>query len=135
LFYIVGSNPAEQVKALEKQPDVVVTGRVEDIRPYLQYATAMVAPMRIARGIQNKVLEGMAMVKPVIVSQLGLEGISAIDQTEVLIANQPEEYIKYAEKLLQGNYPDMGTAARKRVERDFNWAESLPMVSTLLEAE
>jgi len=135
LFYIVGSNPTEQVKSLGKQPGVVVTGRVEDIRPYLQYATAMVAPMRIARGIQNKVLEGMAMVKPVIVSQLGLEGISAIDQAEVLIANQPEEYLTYAEKLLQGNYPDMGAAARKRVENDFNWAESLPMVTMLLEAE
>ncbi len=135
LFYIVGSNPTEKVRALANIAGVVVTGRVEDIRPYLQYATAMVAPMRIARGIQNKVLEGMAMVKPVLVSPLGLEGIEAIDQAEVLVADQPEEYIRYAKKLLQGDYSNMGVAARQRVEHDFNWAESLPMVSTLLEAE
>lgn len=135
LFYIVGSNPTEQVKALEKKSGVVVTGRVEDIRPYLQYATAVVVPMGIARGIQNKVLEGMAMCKPVMVSRLGLEGINAIDQSEVLLADHPDEYLSHAERLLRGEYPNIGIAARSRVEKDFNWAESLPRVSDLLEAE
>ncbi len=68
-------------------PGITVTGRVEDVRPYLQHALAAVAPMRIARGVQNKVLEAMAMEKPVIVSSKGLEGIDAAEGEHVLLAD------------------------------------------------
>src|SRR5262249_13169349 len=76
-FYVVGSNPSPQVRALSADPRVVVTGRVEDIRPYMAHADVIVAPLRIARGIQNKVLEGLAMARPVIASPAALEGIDA----------------------------------------------------------
>ena len=56
---------------------MIVTGRVPDVRPYLQHADVVVAPLRIARGIQNKVLEGMAMARPVVVTGKALEGIDA----------------------------------------------------------
>lgn len=134
-LYIVGSNPTEQVMSLSNQQNIIVTGRVEDIRPYVQYAKIVVAPMRIARGIQNKVLEGMAMEKPVLVSSLGLEGISAQDKAEVLIADDPEEYLNYSQDLIQGLYSEIGENARSRVMTDFNWAESLPIVSACLEQE
>ncbi|MDO6705899.1 TIGR03087 family PEP-CTERM/XrtA system glycosyltransferase [Photobacterium sp. 1_MG-2023] len=74
-FYIVGSSPTSKVKSLSKVPGVVVTGRVADVRPFLFYAKAAVAPMQIARGIQNKILEAMAMEKPVLTSPLGIEGL------------------------------------------------------------
>ncbi|HEY9145132.1 MAG TPA: TIGR03087 family PEP-CTERM/XrtA system glycosyltransferase, partial [Thiobacillus sp.] len=64
-FTIVGSRPTEAVLALARQPGVVVTGSVPDVRPYLAHAACAVAPLRIARGIQNKVLEAMAMARPV----------------------------------------------------------------------
>ena len=65
-FTIVGSKPAKEVAALENRDGITVTGRVADVRPYLAHADVVVAPMRIARGIQNKILEGMAMAKPVV---------------------------------------------------------------------
>ncbi len=67
-FYVVGMNPDAAVRALASDPAVVVTGRVDDVRPYLQHARVVVAPLRVARGIQNKVLEAMAMAKPVVVT-------------------------------------------------------------------
>ena len=63
-FYIVGRSPTPQVLALASER-VVVTGTVPDVRPYLQHACAVVAPLRVARGIQNKILEAMAMARPV----------------------------------------------------------------------
>ena len=65
-FLIVGRSPLRAVKKLENQPNVVVTGAVDDVRPYLARALVSVAPFRIARGVQNKVLESMAMGVPVI---------------------------------------------------------------------
>ena len=68
-----------------------VTGRVPDVRPYVAHATAAVAPMRIARGIQNKVLEAMAMGKPVVLTSGALEGIEAEPGTEVILADTAED--------------------------------------------
>lgn len=133
-FYIVGSNPNDEVLQLAQTEGVIVTGRVEDIRPYIHYAIASVAPMRIARGIQNKVLEAMAMEKPVIVSTMGLEGINAQHGLEVLVANTANEYIKAINDVTNNCFPNMGKAARLRVKSDFNWAESLPKVMDLLES-
>jgi glycosyltransferase involved in cell wall biosynthesis len=117
---------------LSKQPGVVVTGRVEDVRPYLKYAAAAVAPMRIARGIQNKVLEAMAMEKPVIVTDQALEGIGAVDGEQVLLANTAVAIEKLVQQLFSGEYSDVGAQARQKVVNDFSWAENLPLVSELL---
>ncbi|GAA0369535.1 TIGR03087 family PEP-CTERM/XrtA system glycosyltransferase [Bowmanella denitrificans] len=74
-FAIVGGNPTDKVKQLANTAGVVVTGRVEDIRPYITHALFAVAPLRIARGIQNKVLEAMALNKTVVMTQMAAEGI------------------------------------------------------------
>lgn len=134
-FYIVGSNPSEPVKQLARLNGVEVTGRVEDIRPYLQFARAAVAPMRIARGIQNKVLEAMAMEKPVIVSDQGFEGITAEPDKELLLANSAKEIISYIPRLVAGAYDGLGKEARARVKKDFSWEANLPIVCEWLEAE
>jgi len=133
-FYIVGGKPAEAVRALASEA-VVVTGRVDDVRPYLQHALAAVAPMRIARGIQNKVLEGMAMARPVIVSPQGLEGIEASPGIEVLLADHAEEFADLVLKACAGTWPDMGRAARERVQADFVWEHNLPLVHGLLQTD
>ncbi len=134
-FYIVGSNPSETVKQLAKLDRIEVTGRVEDIRPYLQFARAAVAPMRIARGIQNKVLEAMAMEKPVIVSDAGFEGIDAEPGKEVLVANTTKDIVGLIYKLVSGSYDRLGAAARRRVIQDFSWDENLPIVRHWLETK
>lgn len=131
-FYIVGSSPATAVTQLAGLPNVSVTGRVEDVRPFLRYAIAAVAPMRIARGVQNKVLEAMAMEKPVIVSSKGLEGIDAVHGEHVLLADDTDGFCAALRQLNDGVYPNLGLQARQRIGKRFNWDENLPEVVYLL---
>ena len=131
-FYIVGGNPSRAVRKLADAPGIVVTGRVEDVRPYIQYAVAAVAPMRIARGVQNKVLEAMAMEKPVIVSGKGLEGIDAAHGKEVLVADRSADYVNLLDQILAGRFAYLGSVARTYVSRGFNWEKNLPEVVRLL---
>ena len=130
-FHIVGSSPAPQVQALASE-GVHVTGRVPDVRPYVAHATACVAPMRIARGIQNKVLEAMAMARPVIVTPDALEGIGARPGEEVLLAETAEAFA--AACLDAPGRAAVGAAARQRVLRDYIWAERLRGFDALLTA-
>lgn len=125
-FYIVGSRPDERVRALAQQPGVVVTGAVSDVRPYIFHADVSVAPMRIARGIQNKVLEAMAMARPVVASPQGYEGIAAQAGQEIAIAATPQEWLGQIAKLLRSETGRaMGAAARRRVLSDYSWDGAL----------
>ena len=133
-FYIVGAKPGKTVQLLANLPGICITGMVADIRPYLQHAVAAVAPLRIARGIQNKVLEAMAMQKPVIVSPQALEGINAIDGEELLVANNETEFSDQALRILEnGNRAILGQAARNRIMADYTWQNSLSRLDTMLE--
>ena len=131
-FYIVGSRPTEEVQALAGA-DIIVTGSVPDVRPYVAHAEISVAPLRIARGIQNKVLEAMAMAKPVIVSPQALEGIDAETDREVILANDAAEFI--ARIAAQLSQPDetLGQAARRRVDQTYSWDSRLQRVDRLFE--
>jgi glycosyltransferase involved in cell wall biosynthesis len=126
-FFIVGSNPSEDVKCLTKLDGVTVTGRVADVRPYIFHATASVGPMRIARGIQNKVLEAMAMGKPVIVTPGALEGIDATPGREVILADDAAAFANAAIRLTGpggGTTPEgevLGQAARRLVLERYDW--------------
>ena len=120
-FYIVGARPSAAVQALAKEPNVVVTGSVPDTRPYIAHAAFAVAPLRIARGIQNKVLEAMAMGKPTIVTPEALEGIGAEPGKELLLATNAEDFAAYSRQLLAQPAPAIGIAARQRVIADYGW--------------
>jgi polysaccharide biosynthesis protein PslH len=126
-FAIVGARPTKAVQALENNPNVIVTGSVADVRPYLAQAEIVVTPMQIARGIQNKVLEGMAMGKPVIVSPGALTGIDALPGTHVVRAETPPEWIAACVDLL--THPqkrtDIGAHARARVIETYSWDAQL----------
>ena len=132
-FHIVGSSPAPEVQALAAE-GVAITGRVPDVRPYLAHATAAVAPMRIARGIQNKVMEAMAMARPVVVTPDALLGIDTVPGQEVLLADGAEAF---AAACLLAASPDsaaIGAAARRRVLSDYVWAQRLRGFDALLGA-
>ncbi len=133
-FHVVGSSPVAEVLALATLPGVFVTGRVPDVRPYLAHANAAVAPMRIARGIQNKVLEAMAMARPIVVTKAALEGIAALPDSEVLIANQADGFADACLRALEPQAQPMGQAARLRVMRDYIWSERLAGFDALLAA-
>src|SRR5690606_14118745 len=85
-FVIVGGKPTPAVKTLAAIEGVTVTGRVPDVRPYITHADLVVAPLRVARGVQNKVLEGMAMARPVVTTPQGAEGIICLPGRELWVA-------------------------------------------------
>jgi sugar transferase (PEP-CTERM/EpsH1 system associated) len=133
VFYIVGARPSKAVRVLANLPGISVTGAVKDIRPYLMHASAAIAPLRIARGIQNKVLEAMAMQKPVVASKQAMEGINAVPEEELMVAEDAEEFVEQTLSLLMHDrHMLMGQAARIRVKRDYDWSNNLSRIDTLL---
>jgi len=132
-FYIVGARPTPQVQELAKHPGVVVTGAVKDIRPYLAHAVAAVAPMRIARGIQNKVLEAMAMGRPVLATPEAAEGINARHSVELLVASEVASLQNHAVRLLRDGVEELARAARQCVLKQYGWQENLRRFDELLD--
>jgi sugar transferase (PEP-CTERM/EpsH1 system associated) len=132
-FYIVGSRPAPQVQALSALAGVCVTGSVADIRPYIAHARVAVAPLRIARGIQNKVLEAMAMAKSVVVSPQALEGIHAEPGRELMLAENAEQFSAMVSTLLTQPDATLGSNARARVVSAYGWSSNLARVDELLD--
>ena len=136
LFYIVGAKPTQEVKRLGDDPGVVVTGRVESVAAYLAHAEVAVAPLRIARGIQNKVLEAMAMAMPVVVSPGALTGIAATPGEHLVCADRPEEWVKACLALIRGRgaAKNMGQAALLLVQQRYGWDAQFARLGRLLEA-
>lgn len=134
-FYIVGARPTAAVTALATLPRVVVTGSVPDVRPYLAHAAIAVAPLRIACGIQNKVLEAMAMARATVVTPQALEGIHARPGEEILVAETPAEFITRCGQLLanDGLAAATGRRARARVVSDYAWDAHLSRLDAALE--
>lgn len=133
-FYIVGNGPSPEVQRLSQLEGVFVTGRVADVRPYVMHATAGVAPMRIARGIQNKVLEAMSLGKPVVVTSGALEGIEAQPEAEVLLADTAAAFAACCCRLATTNDGSaIGAAARDRIVRDYDWSARLRQFDDVLQ--
>jgi glycosyltransferase involved in cell wall biosynthesis len=132
-FWIVGANPAPAVRALVGLAGVAVTGRVADTRPYIRHADVVVAPLRIARGIQNKVLEAMAMARPVVASPQAFEGVRAEPGCDLLVAEGAAETARMVGEVLRGGHPGLGGAARGAVERGHAWETTLAGLDALLE--
>jgi sugar transferase (PEP-CTERM/EpsH1 system associated) len=132
-FYVVGMNPDRTVRALASDASTIVTGRVDDVRPYLQHARVVVAPMRVARGIQNKVLEAMAMAKPVVVSA-GAAAALSLKGDELEVASDACEFTsKVLASMERGRGEAMGRRARERVLRHYDWRASLKQLDGLLQ--
>ncbi len=131
---IVGSNPSSAVRRLARLPGVTVTGRVADVRPYLAHAAAVVVPLRVSRGVQNKVLEAMAMARSVIATPCALEGITAEPGHDVVMATADDAFVAETTEILLGNKPHaIGTNARARVLDDYRWSASLARLEALIE--
>jgi sugar transferase (PEP-CTERM/EpsH1 system associated) len=134
-FYIVGRSPSAEVQRLAKAESTVVTGTVEDVRPYLRYAKVVVAPLRLARGIQNKVLEAMAIGRPVVTSRECSAAIDAVVGRDLLAASTVEEYVESVDRLLR--MPDysenIGFCARKQVIARYSWDAHLSIIDRHIE--
>ncbi len=134
-FAIVGRNPTAAVSDLSMLPGVQVTGAVDDVRTWLAAADVVVAPLRIARGIQNKVLEAMAMAKPVVASPAAAEGIDAehglhfyVEPTVLAEAERVCALLDAPQDALK-----TGAAARAHVLRHYGWESQLARLDALME--
>ena len=134
-FWIVGANPVPEVEKLAGRDGIHVTGRVADVRPYIHHAELSVAPLRVARGIQNKVLEAMALEKAIVASPEAMEGIDAAAD-EVRVAGDAAAFAGAAIDLLQSaDRPAMGGRARRRVVDNYGWVTNLQKFESILEAD
>jgi sugar transferase (PEP-CTERM/EpsH1 system associated) len=132
-FRIVGAEPTQSVLALRSLPGVEVTGAVPDVRPYLSEAAVVVAPLRIARGIQNKVLEGMAAGRPVVATPEALDGIDAEIGVDVLVGTDAASFATAVIDVLLGRAPaELGSRGRRYVLRNHQWTDQLQRLDRLI---
>lgn len=135
-FVIAGRNPPPAVRALASER-VIVTGAVDDMRSWLAAADIVVAPLKLARGIQNKVLEAMAMAKPVVASPAAFEGIEALPGRDLLVADDAAGVAAAIGGLLAA--PDrataMGAAARLQMETCYRWEGRLAPLSAMVDPD
>ena len=132
-FYIVGRSPSAAVLALASD-SVVVTGTVPDVRPYLQHAAVVVAPLRVARGIQNKILEAMAMGRPVVASTSCAQAIDGQIGEDLVPATDVAQFVAEIEALLKSPARALavGQAGRKRVLANYSWDAHLAGIDRYL---
>jgi len=136
-FIIAGMNPNKDVMKLVELTGVEVTGFVDDILPYYHQADIFVAPFRLARGVQNKVLQAFSCALPVISTPMGAEGIICQADRDILIASSPEQFIKQANKLIAQPTlaQSIGESALQIIQQHYSWPSQLQPLVNLLGAE
>lgn len=136
-FQIIGRHPTQHVQDLAQYPGVEVVGSVPDVRAYLADAAAVVAPLLIARGIQNKVLEAMSSQRAVVCSPAAAEGIEAEAGKELILADEPDTWVAELERVLTDAVyrQRIAQAARRRIEQAYSWESRLqPLLGLIREA-
>jgi len=120
---LVGRNPPARILELGNHEGVTVTGTVDDVRPYIKRASLFIVPLRIGGGSRLKILEAMAMKKPVVSTSVGAEGLDVTDGRELLLADRPEDFAKQIDVLLSdaATAHQLGEAGRSLVERRYGW--------------
>jgi len=123
-FYIVGRSPPAMIQAFgDASQNIIVTGGVEDMRSYFDKAGVVVVPLRIGGGTRLKILEAMAMSKPVVSTSIGAEGIDTTPSTDILLADDPAAFAQSVVDLLadEERQRNMGQAGRRLVEAKYDW--------------
>jgi sugar transferase (PEP-CTERM/EpsH1 system associated) len=125
-FVVVGSRPAPEVRALEKLESVVVTGTVDDVRPYYAGALAAVVPLRIGGGTRLKILEAMAAAVPVVSTRLGAEGLDVTPGLNILLAESAAEFCAATSQLASNTqlWAHLARAGRKLVQARYDWSRA-----------
>lgn len=133
-FCIAGMNPTEKIKKLQLKEGIEVTGFVDDIKPCFDKANIFIAPFRIARGVQNKVLQAFACGLPVIATSMGAEGIRYNADKDILLADTPEQYIDKITLLINNEerYLALSNNALNTIAENYSWDSILAPLATLL---
>jgi len=132
---IVGADPSPRVRRLGELPGVSVTGSVADVRPYLHRSALMIAPLNIARGTQNKILEAMASGVPVVTSRVAAGGVDAADPEHFLAASSPDEYAAAILRVLDDpvERQRLSRAGRARMLSHHSWDKSMQRLDAIID--
>jgi glycosyltransferase involved in cell wall biosynthesis len=122
-LYIVGKDPSQKILQLASDTSVIITGYVEDVRPYLARASVVIEPITVAMGIRTRVLEALAMGKPVVATSFAVGGIDITPNDDIIIADNPNEFVERVIQLLNDEElrGRIGKNARKLVEKKYSW--------------
>lgn len=133
-FRVIGMNPTAEVRALASVPGILVTGSVPDVRPYMKDAALTIAPLRIARGTQNKVLESMAMGIPVVATTPAARGVQAEAGKHLLVSDTPRGMADHIVRLVEDVdlRRSLAAAAHEQVQRAHNWAATCGQLEKML---
>ncbi len=124
-FAIVGRNPTQKLRDAAERLGMIVTGTVDDVRPYLDEAAVYVVPLRAGSGTRMKIFEALGMAKPVVSTTVGAEGLALSDQKEFIAADNPEDFAAAVVHLLhdEGRRNELGQAGRALVVERYSWPQ------------
>ena len=136
-FEIVGADPSPEIRKLGELAGVTVTGSVPDVRPYVTRAALTIAPLEIARGTQNKILESMAMGVPVVCSRQASGGVDAVPEEHLLVHDTPAQLIEQILRILDSRElrQRLAVAGRARVLSNHSWPSSMQRLDALIAAQ
>lgn len=132
---IVGADPIPAVQKLGERPGITVTGSVPDVRPFILRSAAMVAPLNIARGTQNKILEAMAMGVPVVSSRIAAGGVDAVSGEHFLVADTAEEYAQAISSIVDNpaERARLAQSGRDRMLSHHAWPRSMERLDAIID--
>lgn len=132
-FAIVGQRPHPRLDALRQNPAITITGFVDDIRPYIAGATVYVAPLRVGGGTRLKLMEAMAMRKPIVATQVGAEGFPVTDDRELLLADEPKAFAARVLQLLADTHRRelLGQAGFAFAQANYGWGSLVPRLEAV----
>lgn len=132
---IVGANPSPDILRLAELDGVTVTGLVPDVRPYVRQSALMVAPLKIARGTQNKILEAMAMGVPVVTSRIAADGVDAFSDVHLMVADTAQELVHSILSIVDNSAlrKQLAIAGRQRVLSRHRWSQSMERLDVVID--
>jgi glycosyltransferase involved in cell wall biosynthesis len=134
-FIIVGQAPPPEIQNLTNDDSIAVTGRVDDVTPYIREGQIFICPVRLGGGFRGKILEAMAVGRPIVSTSLGAEGIPSKNGENIIIADDPEDFAVGIENLLKDReiFERIRRAGRTLVEEKYAWAKGVEVLEGILE--
>jgi glycosyltransferase involved in cell wall biosynthesis len=134
-FYVVGQSPPPEITRLASDKSIIVTGTVDDVTPYLRRGKIFICPVRLGGGFRGKILEAMAIGRPVVSTRLGAEGIPASDGKNIVLADNPDDFVKGITDLLTNAqlYRSIQENARQLMEERYAWDKGVARLEAVLE--
>ncbi|MGD8534453.1 MAG: glycosyltransferase [Candidatus Aminicenantes bacterium] len=131
---VVGQAPPPEIQSLSLDNAITVTGRVDDVRPFLKKGRAFICPVRLGGGFRGKILEAMAIGRPVVSTSLGAEGVPAQQRENIILADKPEEFAQGILDLMTDDtlFERIRTNARKLVEEKYAWEKGVEIMEEVL---